>query len=151
MDTRYNNLITDLKQKLSTLGYKHKDIFKIINNMDYDQMNVVLKNTFVIYLIECIVLEREKIGDRLEHKLNDLSWLNDRLINFNLEPQETKTKALNLLKDININIYDLEAEQYEAKTDYISLRKDLRKYPERRYSLINAKENITLKCFLKKI
>ena len=87
----------------------------------------------------------------LEQKLNDLSWLNDRLINFNLEPQEIKTKALNLLKNIYINIYDLEAEQYEAKTDYISLRKDLRKHPERRYPLLNAKENITLKCFLKKI
>ena len=139
MDTQYNRLITDLKHRLSSLGYKLKDIFKIINNKDYEQMNIV--DEFVIYLIEEIEIEREQISVRMEQKLNDLLWLNDALIKLNLES----------LKTIYINIYDLEAEQYEAKTDYKSLRNNLRKHPERRFPLYAAKENKTLKCFLKKI
>ena len=149
MDTQYNRLITDLKHRLSSLGYKLKDIFKIINNKDYEQMNIV--DEFVIYLIEEIEIEREQISVRMEQKLNDLLWLNDALIKLNLEPQETKTQALKSLQTIYINIYDLEAEQYEAKTDYKSLRNNLRKHPERRFPLYAAKENKTLKCFLKKI
>ena len=112
-------------------------------------MNIV--DEFVIYLIEEIEIEREQISVRMEQKLNDLLWLNDALIKLNLEPQETKTQALKSLKTIYINIYDLEAEQYEAKTDYKSLRNNLRKHPERRFPLYAAKENKTLKCFLKKI
>ena len=151
MDTQYIRLITNLKHRLSSLGYKHKDIFKIMNNRDYEQMNIVLLDEFAISLIECIECEREHIGDRLEQKLNNLLWLNDALMRFNLEPQETITQAKKLLKTVFINIYDLEAEQYEAKTDYKSLRNNLRKHPERRFPLYAAKENKTLKCFLKKI
>ena len=45
----------------------------------------------------------------------------------------------------------VEAENKDEIKDYISSRKDLRKHSERHYPLLNAKENITLKCFLKKI
>jgi len=85
----------------------------------------------------------------MEKKLNDLVWLNERLIQFGEEPQLSKTKALNLLKrKVFINIYDLESGQYEKRTTLTLLKKELKKKPERRFPLKVAKNNITLKCFL---
>ena len=155
METHYKTCITNLKNELSTYGYSHKEIFtifRIINNNDYKNMDEFIKNdAFIMNLINCIICEREKIGVSLEHKLNDLLWLNERLIQFDKLPQQSKTQALKLLQDIHINIYDLDAGFYEKQTDYKSLRKDLRKNPYRRYPLVDAKQNVTLKCFLKRI
>lgn len=153
METQYTKYITQLKNILSKNGYNHKEIFSIINNKDYEEMVVVITDEAgeIMNLIEKIIDERDKIGNSLEKKLNDLSWLNDRLVDFKLEPQKSKTKALQLLKTIYINIYDLEAGQYEKQTNYKTFRKDIKKHSYRCYPLINAKENITLKCFLKKM
>ena len=96
--------------------------------------------------------ERKKISNNMENKLNNLLWLNDRLIQFGEEPQTTKSKALKLLKTkVFINIYDLEAEKYERRTTKQSLKKELRKNKDKRFPLCSAKENNTLKCFLIKL
>ena len=88
----------------------------------------------------------------MENKLNDLLWLNDRLIQFGEETQSSKTKALKLLKTkIFINIYDLEAEKYERKTTKEELRKELREKRDRRFPLCSVKKNQTLRCFLIKL
>ena len=162
MTTVYENLINDLKIKLKNKNIKFRDIFNLLNNEKYDEIINLFneKNDEIInsanddtisILIQNIVLERQIIGDSVETKLNNLLWLNDRLIQFNEEPQTTITKAQKLLKkNVVINIYDLEAEKYERTTIQL-LKKELRKKPERRYPLCIAKENITLGCFLKKI
>ena len=155
MDTQYNIHITNFKKILSSYGYNNKEIFtifKMINNNDYKNMDKDIKNDpFIFNLIKNIIYEREQIGVSLENKLNDLLWLNERLIQFGKEPQQSKTQALKLLRDIHINIYDLDAGFYEKQTDYKSLRKDLKKNLYRCYPLVDAKQNLTLKCFLKRI
>ena len=73
-------------------------MFSLINNEKYDEIIEIIHDETIHTLIENIVVEREKIGNNIENKLNNLLWLNDRLIQFGEEPQLSKTKALNLLK-----------------------------------------------------
>jgi hypothetical protein len=103
-------------------------LFSLINNQKYDEIIEIIHDETIQTLIENIVDEREKIGNNMEKKLNDLLWLNDRLIQFGEEPQTSKTKALNLLKTkVFINIYDLDAEKYESRTTNKLLIKELKK------------------------
>jgi len=152
MTSVYECLIYDLKNKLKNKNIKFKDLFSLINNEKYYEIIEIIHDETIQSLIENIVSERETIANNMEKKLNDLLWLNDRLIQFGEEPQSSKTKALNLLKTkVFINIYDLEAEKYERRTTIQLLRKELRKHKERRFLLHSAKENITLRCFLIKV
>ena len=129
-----------------------KKMFSLINNQKYDEIIKIIDDETIQRLIENIVDEREQIGNNLENKLNNLLWLNERLIQFGEEPQPSKTKALDLLKKkVYINIYDLEAEKYEKRTTIQLLKKELQKKRDRRFPLYCAKENITLKCFLIKL
>lgn len=149
MTSVYEGLICDLKNKLKNKNIKFKDFFSLINNQKYDKIIEIIDEETIQRLIENIVTERERIGNNMETKLNNLLWLNDRLIQFGEEPQSSKTKALDLLKTkVFINIYDLEAEKYEKRTTKQLLKKELRKKCGRRFPLCNAKENITLRCFL---
>lgn len=112
----------------------------LINDKEYNAIHV---------LITKIIAERENIGNAMEKKLNDLLWLNERLVQFGEQPQLSKTKALKVLKaKVFINIYDLAAENYTARTTKKKLVEQLRKHPEKRYPLQHAKEHITLKWFL---
>jgi hypothetical protein len=150
MTTLYETFITELKNKLKIKHIKFKKIFSLINNQNYEEIHKIIKDDYSIYtLIENIADERKKIAHNMENKLNDLLWLNERLTQFGEEPQPTKIKALKLLKKkVFINIYDLESEQYNKRTTYSILRKDLSKNCSRRFPLLIAKENITLKYFL---
>ena len=149
MTSVYEGLIYDLKIKLTNKNIEFKKLFSLINNQKYDEIIEIIHDETIQTLIENIVDEREKIGNNMENKLNDLLWLNDRLIQFGEEPQPSKTKALNLLKTkVFINIYDLDAEKYESRKTKQLLIKELRKNPARRFPLHCAKENQTLKCFL---
>lgn len=142
MTSIYEGLICDLKIKLKNKNkkIKFKDLFSLINDEPIQT------------LIENIVAERKRIGNNMENKLNNLLWLNDRLIQFGEEPQSSKTKALKLLKTkVFINIYDLEAENYEKRTTKKKLKIELKENPDRRFPLDNAKENITLRSFLIKL
>jgi len=152
MMTVYESLISDLKNKLINKNIEYSNVFSLIRNKNYDNIIEITDDKTIPSLIYNIVCEIETIGNNMEKKLNDLLWLNDRLIQFGEEPQSSKTKALNLLKTkVFINIYHLEAEKYEKRTNIQDLRKDLRKNHERRFPLCSAKENITLKLFLIKI
>ena len=151
MATIYEGLINELKLQLGLKKIKFKKMFRLINNQKYDEIVEIIHDEHIQALIDDIVTEREKIGNNLEKKLNNLIWLNERLIQFEKEPQTSKTQALKLLRTIFINIYDLEAEKYEKNTTWELLAKQLRKHPETRYPLHCAKENETLKCFLIKI
>ena len=145
-------LICDLKIKLKNKNIKFNKIFSLINNEKYDEIIEIIDDETIQTLIENIVAEREKIGNNMENKLNNLLWLNDRLIQFGEEPQSSKTKALKLLKTkVFINIYDLEAEKYEKRTTIQLLKKELRKKRDRRFPLCSAKKNKTLTCFLIKL
>jgi len=149
MTSVYEGLICDLKNKLKNKNIKFKDFFSLINNQKYDEIIEIIDDETIQRLIENIFNERERIGNNMETKLNNLLWLNDRLIQFDEEPQSSKTKALDLLKTkVFINIYDLEAEKYERRTTKQLLKKELRKKCDRRIPLCNAKKNITLRCFL---
>ena len=117
-------------------------MFSLINNQKYDEIIEIIHDETIQILIKNIFNERERIGNNMETKLNNLLWLNDRLIQFGEEPQSSKTKALNLLKTkVFINIYDLEAEKYEKRTTKQLLKKELRKKRDRRFPLCIAKEN----------
>jgi hypothetical protein len=151
MSSVYEELICKLKNKLKNKN-KFNYLFKLINNQKYNEIIEIIHDETICILIENIVIERERIGNNMENKLNNLLYLNDILIIFGEEPQLTKTKALNLLKSkVFINIYNLEAGQYECRTTKQSLKKELKNKPERRFPLNIAKNNITLKCFLIKL
>ncbi len=152
MSTVYEELICKLKNKLKNINIKFNDLFKLINNEKYDEIIEIINDETICTLIENIVIERERIGNNMENKLNNLLWLNDILIIFGEEPQLTKTKAQKLLKSkVFINIYDLEAERYNCRITKQLLKKQLRNKPARRFPLNIAKNNITLKCFLIKL
>jgi hypothetical protein len=152
MSTIYEGLINELKLQLGLKKIKFKKMFRLINNQKYDEIVEIIHDEHIQALIDDIVTEREKIGNNLEKKLNDLIWLNERLLQFEEEPQLSKTQALKLLKTkVFINMYDLDAELYEKRTKKELLKTQLRKHPETRYPLYCAKENETLKCFLIKI
>ena len=152
MSTVYEELICKLKNKLKNINIKFNDLFKLINNEYYDEIIEIINDETICTLIENIVIERERIGNNMENKLNNLLWLNDILIIFGEEPQLTKTKSLKLLKSkVFINIYDLEAERYNCRITKQLLKKELRNKPARRFPLNIAKNNITLKCFLIKL
>ena len=152
MTSVYEGLICELKMKMKTKNIKFNKVFSLINNEKYDKIIEIIHDETSETLIENIFAEREKICNNMEKKLNDLLWLNDRLIQFGEEPQSSKTKALKLLKTkVFINIYDLEAEKYERRPTKELLIKELRKKPDRRFPLCSAKENTTLRCFLIKL
>jgi hypothetical protein len=149
MTSVYESLICDLKNKLKNKNIEYKNIFRLINNEEYGEIIEIIDDETIQSLIDNIISEREQIGNNMEKKLNDVLWLNERLIQFGEEPQSSKTKALKLLKKkVFINIYHLEAEKYEERTTKQHLIKDIQKNPERCFPLLIAKENITLKCFL---
>ena len=151
MISSYESLICDLKIRLKNKNIKFKELFSLINNQKYDEITKIIHDESIQTLIKNIVSKRETISNNMENKLNDLLWLNERLIQFGEEPQSSKTKALKLLKTkVFINIYDLEEEKYERTTKEL-LRKEIRKKPDRRFPLHSAKENKTLRCFLIKL
>ena len=152
MSTIYEGLTNELKFKLGLKNIKFYKIFRLINNQKYEEIIEIIDDENIQTLINNIVTEREKIGNELEKKLNDLIWLNARLVQFGEEQQLSKTQALKLLKTkVFINIYDLDSELYEKRKTKKLLKTQLRKNPETRYPLYCAKENETLKCFLIKI
>ena len=152
MISSYESLICDLKIRLKNKNIKFKELFSLINNQKYDEITKIIHDESIQTLIKNIVSKRETISNNMENKLNDLLWLNERLIQFGEEPQSSKTKALKLLKTkVFINIYDLEEEKYERRTTKELLRKEIRKNPDRRFPLCSAKENKTLRCFLIKL
>ena len=157
METTYKSLINELKSTLNLKKISFKKIMKLINNQEYDEIIKIINYEIIYYeilktLINEIETEREKIGNNLEKKINNLIWLNETLIHLNEEPQSTVKKALKLLKTtIFINIYDIEAGFYEKRTSLKELKEQLNNYPETRYPLRYAKKNKTLKCFLQKI
>ena len=152
MISSYESLICDLKIRLKNKNIKFKKLFSLINNQKYDEITKIIHDESIQTLIKNIVSKRETISNNMENKLNDLLWLNERLIQFGEEPQSSKTKALKLLKTkVFINIYDLEEEKYERRTTKELLRKEIRKNPDRRFPLCSAKENKTLRCFLIKL
>jgi hypothetical protein len=149
MTSVYESLICDLKNKLKNKNINYENIFRLINNKKYGEIIKIIDDETIQSLIDNIISEREQIGNNMEKKLNDVLWLNERLIQFGEEPQSSKTKALKLLKKkVFINIYHLEAEKYEKRTTKQHLIEDIQKNPERCFPLLIAKENITLKCFL---
>ena len=145
----YDDLIGELRTKLKRKHISFNSIVYLINNQRYDKIIEIVDDETIHVLIEKIVAERERIGNAMEKKLNDLFWLNERLVQFGEEPQPSKTQALKVLKKkVFINIYDLESEKYERRTTWSKLAAQLRNYPEKRYPLQCAKEYITLQCFL---
>ena len=150
MESVYTTLIHDLKLQLKNKHIGFNRIFTLINLQNYDEIIDIIDDDTITGLIEDIIIERELIGNMLETKLNSLLWLNARLVHFKQEPQSSATKARKLLKRIYINIYDLNWGIYVSTTKK-KLQKELRKHPERRFPLLYAKENITLKSFLIKI
>ena len=126
MTSVYESLIWELKDKLKNKNIKFNDLFSLINNQQYNNKNfIIIPDETINTLIEKINTERERIGDDMEKKLNNLLWLNERLVQF-----------------------DLVAEKCEKRTTIKLLRKELKNKPERCFPLCNAKENVNLKCFL---
>jgi len=140
MASPYYDLIDELKVKLKSKHIPFNAIMNLINCQEYEDIHV---------LITKIVEERDHIGKTMEKNLNDLVWLNDKLVLFGEEPQPSKTKARRLLKaKVFINIYDLVAEKYEKRTTKQKLMEQLKKFPETRYPLWLAKKYRVLTSFL---
>ena len=140
MASPYYDLIDELRVKLKSKHIPFNAIINLINCKEYEDIHV---------LIAKIVEERDHIGKTMEKNLNDLVWLNDKLVIFGEEPQPSITKARRLFKKkVFINIYDLIAEKYEKRTTKQKLMEELRDYPERRYPLWLAKKYRVLTSFL---
>ena len=140
MASPYYDLIDELRVKLKSKHIPFNAIINLINCQEYEDIHV---------LIAKIVEERDHIGKTMEKNLNDLVWLNDKLVIFGEEPQPSITKARRLFKKkVFINIYDLIAEKYEKRTTKQKLMEELRDYPERRYPLWLAKKYRVLTSFL---
>jgi hypothetical protein len=140
MASTYYDLIDELRSKLKSKHIPFNAIINLINCQDYEDIHV---------LITKIVEERDHIGKTMEKNLNDLVWLNEKLVIFGEEPQPSKTKARRLLKaKVFINIYDLAAKRYEKRTTKSKLAEQLRDYPEKRFPLHKAKEYKVLTSFL---
>jgi hypothetical protein len=140
MVSPYYDLIDELKVKLKSKHIPFNAIINLINCQDYEDIHV---------LIAKIVEERDNICETMEKNLNDLEWLNDKLVIFGEEPQPSITKARRLFKEkVFINIYDLAAKRYEKRTTKQKLAEQLRDYPELRYPLHKAKKYRVLTCFL---
>jgi hypothetical protein len=131
MASPYYDLIDELRSKLKSKHIPFNPIINLINCKEYEDIHV---------LIAKIVEERDNIGKTMEQNLNDLVWLNDKLVIFGEEPQPSITKARRLLKaKVFINIYDLAAKRYEKRTTKQKLMEQLKKFPETRYPLWLAK------------
>jgi hypothetical protein len=129
MITKYEKLINKIKLKLKYKNIKFNDIFNLINNEKYDEIIEKINDDTILNLINDMINERERIGHNIELKLNNLLWLNERLIQFGEEPQISKTKALHVLRTkVFINIYNLDADLYEKRTTRALLIKDYYKY-----------------------
>ena len=129
MITKYEKLINKITLKLKYKNIKFNDIFNLINNEKYDEIIEKINDDTILNLINDMINERERIGHNIELKLNNLLWLNERLIQFGEEPQISKTKALQVLRTkVFINIYDLDADLYEKRTTRALLIKDYYKY-----------------------
>jgi hypothetical protein len=140
MASPYYDLIDELKTKLKSKHIPFNPIMNLINCQEYEDIHV---------LITKIVEEQDHIGKTMEQNLNDLVWLNDKLVIFGEEPQPSITKARRLLKaKVFINIYDLAAKRYEKRTTWSKLVEELRDHPERRYPLWLAKKYRVLTSFL---
>ena len=136
----YYDLIDELREKLKYKHINFNAIINLINCQEYEDIHI---------LIAKIVAERENICKNMEKNLNDLVWLNEKLVLFGEEPQPSKTKARRLLKTkVFINIYDLAAEKYEMRTTKQKLIEQLRNYPEKRFPLWLAKKHRLLTSFL---
>ena len=160
-----NNLDYDKIRKIIAIERQIQENDKIIHNLiinqEYnkifdindDEREAILRNDkeydAIHILIAKIVETREKIGEAMENKLNDLLWLNERLVQFGEQPQPSKKRALKMLKaKVFINIYDLAAEKYEKRTTKQKLMEQLRNCPEKRFQLHKAKKHIILSSFL---
>jgi hypothetical protein len=130
MTTKYEKLINKIKLKLKPKNINFNEIFNLINNKKYDEIIEKINNDTIHDLINNMINERERIGRNIELKLNNLLWLNDKLIQFGEEPQISKTKALHVLRTkVFINIYDLDADLYEKQRTLPALLiKDYYKY-----------------------
>ena len=76
MATVYESLINELKLQLKLKKIGFNKIVKLINNRKYDEIVEIIDDENIQTLIDAIVTEREKIGNNLEKKLNNLIWLN---------------------------------------------------------------------------
>jgi hypothetical protein len=140
MASTYYDLIDELKVKLKSKHIPFNPIMNLINSQDYEDIHV---------LITKIVEERENIGKTMEKNLNNLLWLNEKLMLIGEQPQPSITKARRLLKaKLVINIYDLIAGKIEKRTTFSKLTEELRDYSERRFPLQIAKKYRALKFFL---
>jgi hypothetical protein len=73
MASPYYDLIDELKVKLKSKHIPFNIIMNLINSQEYEDIHV---------LIGKIVEERDHIGKTMEQNLNDLLWLNDKLVLF---------------------------------------------------------------------
>ena len=130
MTSKYEKLINKLKLNLKYKNIKFNDIFNLINNEKYDEIIEKINDDIIHDLINDMINERERIRCNLEIKLNNLLWLNEKLIQFGEEPQISKSKALQVLRTkVFINIYNLDADFYKKeKTTHALLIKDYYKY-----------------------
>lgn len=178
MTSMYLCLVEELKTVLRNKRIRFRDIFKMVNNKDYNYDDIcdyiynnpsnyrefikieysyndickIMYNNDIRSIIHLIETERENIANRIETKFNHLPWLNETLIKCGEQPQPSLTQARKLLKKkVAINIYDLESELFENKTTPLLLKTQLKKNQMLRYPLRIAKSNKLFKEFLVKI
>jgi len=151
MISRYDELIVSLRNECLNKRVKYKNIIRTLNRFEYDeiiQIIQIINDERIGDIIQDIIAERQDIARIARDIYNKLTLLNELLEIFGEEPQPSLTKARKLFKTkIFINIYDLCYGIYNKRTTKELLRKDLRKNPERRFSLKLAKER-GFKCFL---
>jgi hypothetical protein len=86
MTSTYTDLIQALKLKFKSKN-KFKKVIRLINDGEYETDDDLIKE---------ILFERERLGQRFEAQLNDLTHLNDMLERFGLPQQPSKPMSLSM-------------------------------------------------------
>jgi hypothetical protein len=77
MSIVYEELICKLKNNLKNKNINFNDFIELINNQEYDKIiKIIDDDKTICSLIENIEIERDRIGNNMENKFNNLLLLN---------------------------------------------------------------------------
>ena len=151
----YYEYINELNQILTRNGFVRKIRYRIVNQISrlemFETIDCQVDKKRADQLYQLIYMTRCQTSDKDKKRLDDLLWMNDALTKLGYKPCQTQTAALRgFHKHVHISIYDLLSERYDkAYSSRREMLKDFRKYPALKYPLILAKQDPSLRMFLR--
>jgi hypothetical protein len=151
----YYDYINELNQILVRNGFVRKIRYRIVNQIYTLEMFETIDNPIdrvrADQLYQLIYTSRCQTSDKDKRRMDDLLWTNDALSKLGFKPCQTKTAALRAFKKhVHISIYDLLSDRYDkAYSSRREMFNDFQLYPALKYPLSLAKQDPSLRMFLK--